>query len=72
MRAASSWVRPWAPAPQMVMTLESWRDRSFMAVPPEAPVRLALTAVPSAKQRGSLVSGSLRTIMTLARGRPCL
>ena len=43
-----------------------------MATPPEAPVRLALTSVPSATQTGSLVSGSFRMTVTLARGRPFL
>ena len=72
MSAASSCVGACAPAPQIVMTFASDFASSLIAMPPEAPVRIVLIAVPSATATGSFVSGSFKMIVTLALGRPFL
>jgi hypothetical protein len=50
-QAASSWVRPWMPAPKMATTRLSGRANRSTAAPLPAPVRMAVSELPSSRAR---------------------
>ena len=68
--SAIVWVIPCTLAPTSPITWEPGRARYFAATPDAAPVRIALTSVPSMMQAGIRVSGSTMVITALARGNP--
>ena len=69
-RSASSCVCASTPAPSRQATLSPSRARCLTATPVTAPVRIALTTVPSMTASGRPVSRSDSSTSAFARGSP--
>ena len=64
-QTAITMVRPMTPAPTSVTALVSAGAVCLAKTPATAEVRMAVIRVPSRMQKGSTVSGSLRTVMSM-------
>ena len=69
-RTASSWVLACVPAPKRETVVESLLDRRSAARPPTAPVRRAVSQVPSIRAIGQPVRVSRTTTTAWITGRP--